>query len=148
MIIKRVAGRDLTRIASVALVAVAVVVAMFAAEPASAAVSGRQQPVLAEGVGMGAKPSPAVRRMQRQLDRRGYDLGAPGVDGRFGPLTAGAVRRLQRNSGITVDGVVGPQTRRTLRSLNTNQQTAKPKATAQPQATAKPKPKANAQPQA
>ena len=96
----------------IALVAVTALVATTA--PASAGTAPASIPELAQGAGMGAAPSPAVRRVQRVLDRRGYDLGAPGVDGRFGPLTDAAVRRLQADSGLAVDGVVGPHTRRAL----------------------------------
>jgi hypothetical protein len=72
-------------------------------------------PVLAQGAGMGAKPSAQVRRVQLALQRRGYDVGAPGVDGRFGPLTAAAVRRLQAARGLAMDGLVGKRTRAALR---------------------------------
>ena len=56
--------------------------------------------------------SPAVRSLQRQLIEQGI---APGsVDGRYGPLTAAAVRRFQQALRLTVDGIVGPQTRAAL----------------------------------
>jgi peptidoglycan hydrolase-like protein with peptidoglycan-binding domain len=37
-----------------------------------------------------------------------------GADGVFGKVTAHAVKRFQRDKGITVDGIVGPQTRDAL----------------------------------
>ncbi len=80
--------------------------------------------LLAEGVGMGDQPSDRVTRVQRVLDRRGYSLGAPGVDGRFGPLTASAVRRYQARNELAVDGIVGPRTRRSLAALAARQQRA------------------------
>jgi peptidoglycan hydrolase-like protein with peptidoglycan-binding domain len=73
--------------------------------------------VLREGVGLGAEPSARVRRMQRILARRGFDLGPPGVDGRFGPRTAAAVRALQDRYGLVPDGIVGPKTSRLLNLL-------------------------------
>jgi DNA invertase Pin-like site-specific DNA recombinase len=84
------------------------------AAPARAA-DGRTTPVLAQGAGMGANPSAQVRVVQRALQRRGYDLGPPGVDGRFGPLTAAAVRQMQSNHGLLADGIVGQKTRKELR---------------------------------
>jgi hypothetical protein len=42
------------------------------------------------------------------------DLRPGAVDGRFNRRTAAAVRRLQRRKHLAVDGVVGPQTLRTL----------------------------------
>jgi peptidoglycan hydrolase-like protein with peptidoglycan-binding domain len=43
-------------------------------------------------------------------------LGSPSltVDGYYGPQTSAAVRRFQTAKGITVDGIPGPETYRTL----------------------------------
>jgi peptidoglycan hydrolase-like protein with peptidoglycan-binding domain len=69
---------------------------------------------LREGVGMGPRPSVRVRRLQRTLERGGFDVGPPGADGRFGPLTAIAVRRMQNHYGLTPDAIVGSTTRRAI----------------------------------
>jgi hypothetical protein len=52
--------------------------------------------------------------VQRRLDRLAYPTGP--VDGFFGPITDGAVRRYQRDNGLQVDGIVGPRTLRDLRT--------------------------------
>lgn len=57
----------------------------------------------------------AVARVQGLLVARGHDIGnsgphADGIDGVFGPETASAVRVMQSQARIAVDGVVGPQT--------------------------------------
>jgi peptidoglycan hydrolase-like protein with peptidoglycan-binding domain len=54
-----------------------------------------------------------VMTLQRQLAALGF---APGpIDGRFGPRTTAAVRRLQETSGLEPDGMVGPLTAAVLR---------------------------------
>src|SRR5262245_25194094 len=106
-----------TRTMTALLALVAAAVLATAAAPAPARAATKQVPVLAQGAGMGGKPSAAVRRVQRTLRNQGYSLGRPGVDGRFGPLTAAAVRRLQSHYGLAADGIVGAKTRRLVRLI-------------------------------
>lgn len=57
--------------------------------------------------------SEGVRKVQEQLGHLGY-VGADGKplveDGRFGRNTDAAVRQLQKDNGLVVDGIVGPKT--------------------------------------
>jgi DNA invertase Pin-like site-specific DNA recombinase/peptidoglycan hydrolase-like protein with peptidoglycan-binding domain len=113
---------DRTRILTVLVALVAAAVVTTAAAPAPASAATKPAPELVQGAGMGAKPSAAVRRVQRVLHSRGYSLGRPGVDGRFGPLTDAAVRRFQADSGLMADGIVGPKTHRAVSRIERRQQ--------------------------
>jgi peptidoglycan hydrolase-like protein with peptidoglycan-binding domain len=55
-----------------------------------------------------------VKALQRQLSWLGFEPGT--VDGRYGPITTGAVKRFQEAHDLTVDGVVGHGTRDALRA--------------------------------
>src|SRR6476659_8635219 len=56
----------------------------------------------------GRMGSSSIAALQVALQAKGLYAGT--VDGFAGPGTRAAVRRLQRRAGISVDGVVGPQT--------------------------------------
>ena len=58
----------------------------------------------------------SVRGVQTQLNALGYDTG--GVDGIAGRRTDAAIRAFQAENGLTVDGIVGPQTLRALEAVN------------------------------
>ncbi len=64
--------------------------------------------VLYPGAGYSGAGSGQVRRLQRQLRSDGYNPGP--IDGRYGPMTEGAVRRFQAAHGLRVDGIVGRHT--------------------------------------
>jgi len=49
-----------------------------------------------------------VRRLQSRMSAVGFNTG--GIDGRFGTTTEAAVKQLQQNFNLSVDGVVGRQT--------------------------------------
>lgn len=59
-----------------------------------------------------ASRGPEVMLLQDLLNGRGYDPGP--IDGIFGPLTLDAVLAFQSDEGLTIDGLVGPQTRSAL----------------------------------
>ncbi|MGH3005723.1 MAG: peptidoglycan-binding domain-containing protein, partial [Gaiellaceae bacterium] len=64
----------------------------------------------ARAIGKGQVPG-----LQVALRARGLYLGQ--IDGIAGPMTAGAVRKFQRQRGLQVDGIAGPRTRRALGRL-------------------------------
>jgi peptidoglycan hydrolase-like protein with peptidoglycan-binding domain len=72
----------------------------------AAALTGK--PALKEGM-----EGVIVKTLQRRLNHYGASLS---LDGEFGPVTARAVRAFQSANGLTVDGIVGPNTAGALTS--------------------------------
>jgi len=54
--------------------------------------------------------SEETRAIQQALVDLGYNFPRSGVDGYFGPETAGVVRQFQKDNGLKVDGDPGPET--------------------------------------
>jgi len=79
--------------------------ALSGGAPASAPVAAPSgaRPQLSQGARGGA-----VMELQQKLAAAGFDPGP--VDGDFGPMARTAVVRFQSANGLSVDGVVGPQT--------------------------------------
>ena len=55
-----------------------------------------------------------IKWVQWHLQRKGYNIGASGIDGQYGSGTQAAVKQFQRDHGLTADGVVGEKTRAAL----------------------------------
>ena len=51
-----------------------------------------------------------VKKLQKALLEKGYDLGSAGADGIFGAKTESALRQYQKDAGLTVDGIAGEKT--------------------------------------
>lgn len=63
-----------------------------------------------------------VKKLQQALVDAGYNVGSSGVDGIYGANTAAAVKKYQKDKGLSVDGIAGKQT---LGSLYTTSNTNK-----------------------
>ena len=94
--------RRLQRSAPAVLVAAALAMVLVLAAPGPAE-AARPSPRAETGVLTVGSHGPAVRALQRELRRRGLRVR---VDGRFGIGTRRAVARLQRRSGLRVNGTV------------------------------------------
>lgn len=51
-----------------------------------------------------------VKKLQQHLIDSGYDIGSYGLDGVYGNDTANAVKKYQKDNGLTVDGIAGNNT--------------------------------------
>jgi len=69
---------------------------------------------------------PEVSELQKRLTQLGFVLGP--VDGIFGSKTEAAVRRYQKERGLKVDGIAGPETIKDLKLLTGASTTAGGKA--------------------
>lgn len=58
-----------------------------------------------------------VSTMQKMLIKVGYSCGAAGADGDFGSGTDEALRKFQKENGLTVDGQYGPNSKAKLTAL-------------------------------
>lgn len=72
--------------------------------------------------------NPQVKQLQRMLQLLGYDIGPPGVDGKYGPLTARAVAKFKQDNNISGDGAsVGSETLSVMQSAVKRSKSSKPK---------------------
>lgn len=58
----------------------------------------------------------AVKKLQQMLLDRGYQLPRYGADGDYGNETVAAVKAFQKDNGLKVDGIAGPDTQKALES--------------------------------
>ncbi len=56
-----------------------------------------------------------VKWVQEKLQGLGYSLGSYGIDGKYGNTCEASVKQLQRDYGLSVDGIVGVNTRKALK---------------------------------
>lgn len=64
---------------------------------------------------------PKVKQMQSQLQNLGYDLGPPGVDGKFGPYTQAAVTAFKKDYRLSGGATFGQQEQNTLNQVISGQ---------------------------
>ena len=57
-----------------------------------------------------------VKQMQKRIAADGYCIGA--IDGIFGPETEFAVKNLQQDTGLPIDGIVGDRTWLEISKIN------------------------------
>lgn len=55
-----------------------------------------------------------IRPIQQKLIEKGYSVGECGADGIYGYGTVEAVKNFQRQNGLNVDGIAGPNTKNVL----------------------------------
>lgn len=55
-----------------------------------------------------------VKELQKELQRRGYNIGKDGIDGKFGNDTRNAVIKFQKDNRLSTDGKVGKNTAHAL----------------------------------
>jgi peptidoglycan hydrolase-like protein with peptidoglycan-binding domain len=61
-----------------------------------------------------------IKPIQEQLIKLGYSVGSCGADGIYGYSTVEAVKNFQKNNGLSVDGIAGPNTQNALFNSSTS----------------------------
>ena len=56
-----------------------------------------------------------VKWVQEKLQGLGYSLGSYGIDGKYGDTCEASVKQLQQDYALSIDGIVGPDTRKALK---------------------------------
>lgn len=56
-----------------------------------------------------------VKWVQEKLKGLGYSLGSYGIDGKYGNTCEASVKQLQQDYALSIDGIVGPDTRKALK---------------------------------
>ena len=56
-----------------------------------------------------------VKWVQEKLKGLGYSLGSYGIDGKYGNTCEASVKQLQKDYALSIDGIVGPDTRKALK---------------------------------